>query len=312
MEPILNVVLPVFAIIAVGYAAGRTGFMGSQSVDILNTFVFFFALPALFFGTMSQIALDEVLNWRFIAVWSGGALATLGLAMAVGAFAFPNRSGALSLLGLCAMFSNAVYMGIPILQLAFGPEGLLPAIVVTVLTGTGFLSVGIVMLELDRDDGGGPVAVTISAAKGVLRSPLVLSAGSGLLVSWGGIEVPEPFLNFCTILGSAAGPTALFAMGLFMVGKPLRAGLLEVGWITVLKLAFMPALTYWLAYHVIPLEPLWAQSAVILAALPTGGLMFILSQRYGIYVQRATASIMITTAISVVTLSALLVLMGLA
>jgi len=173
-------------------------------------------------------------------------------------------------------------------------------------------SIGVILLELDRDGDAPGWAIALNAVKGVVRSPLVLSAVGGLLVSWSGLTLPPPMVSYCAILGAAAGPSALFAMGLFMVGKPLRAGLTEVGWITFLKLAFMPLVTYWLAFEVFRLDLLWAQASVILAALPTGGLMFILAQRYNVYVHRTTASIMVSTAVAMVTLSILFLFLGVA
>jgi malonate transporter len=119
-----------------------------------------------------------------------------------------------------------------------------------------------------------------------------------------------PLENLCRILGDAAAPGALFALGLFLVGQRVTAGLAEIGWITFFKLIGQPALTWWLAFHVFDIDPFWAVSAVLLAALPTGALVFVTAQQNGVYVQRASAGIVITTLISVVTLSALLAGLG--
>ena len=73
----------------------------------------------------------------------------------------------------------------------------------------------------------------------------------------------------------------------------------------------MPAITYYLAFHLFEMDPLWAKAAVIQAALPIGALVFVLASRYDVYVQRASSSILITTLLSVVTLSVLFSLLGL-
>jgi malonate transporter len=95
-----------------------------------------------------------------------------------------------------------------------------------------------------------------------------------------------------------------------MVGRSLTAGLGEVSWLVALKLAVQPAITWWLAFKVFSMPDIWAASAVIAAALPTGALVFVLAQQYDIYLQRSTAAIMLSTVASVVTLSALFVLLG--
>ncbi|HUT50047.1 MAG TPA: AEC family transporter [Alphaproteobacteria bacterium] len=178
------------------------------------------------------------------------------------------------------------------------------------ITGAVIMPITVVIIELDLGRGAGPLAIARHVILAVARNPLVLSAGAGLLVSVLGIPLPQPIATFCDIMGAAAGPCALFAIGLFIVGRSLRAGPVEVGWLVLLKLVVQPAITWWLAYKLLAMPPVWAASAVILASLPTGALVFVLAQQYDIYLQRSTAAIVISTVVSVLTLSALFVLLG--
>jgi predicted permease len=310
MGPILNVVFPIFAIMAAGYAAGRFRLLGSESSEALNRFVYFIALPALFFVSMARVSLAEVFNLPFLGAYGGGAAVTFVIAVVVAKYAFPNRLGALGLAGLSAIFANTGYMGIPLLMLAYGEAGMLPAIISTILNGAVIMAFGIVLLELDVHQGEGSLTVLQNALRGVVRSPLVLSAVAGLAVSGFGIPLPQAVGTFCDILGASAGPCALFAIGLFMVGKSPTAGAVEVSWLVFLKLLVQPLITWLLAFHLFTMEPVWAAGAVIQSALPTGALVFVLAQQYGIYVQRSTAVIMASTVISLVTLSALFVYLG--
>src|SRR3546814_7084273 len=141
-----------------------------------------------------------------------------------------------------AIFSNTGYMGIPLLMLAFGEAGMLPAIITTILNGAVIMAFGIVLLELDVHQGKGGLVALTNALRGVLRSPLVLSAAAGLLVSGLGIPLPNAVGTFCDLLGASAGPCALFAIGLFMVGKSPTAGMTEVSWLVFLKLLVQPAI----------------------------------------------------------------------
>ncbi|SMF08495.1 hypothetical protein SAMN06265365_102178 [Tistlia consotensis] len=309
MESIVNVVLPVFAIMAAGYGAGRLGLLGPASSQALNGFVFWCALPALFFGSMAQVPTDQIFNVPYLIAYGGSALATFALALAIAAFAFPNRFGVLAMHALSAIFSNTGYMGIPLLQIAFGKAGTLPGIIATVVNGAVIVGIGIVMLEADRP-GIGWRRILRDALLGLVRSPLIVSAFAGLLWSTTGLGLAKPVVAFTGLLGAAAGPCALFAMGLFMVGKSFTAGLGEVGWVTVLKLLVMPAIAVWLAFDLLDMPRVWALSAVIMAALPTGALMFVLAQKYEIYIQRSVAVILISTVASVVTLSALFIWLG--
>ncbi len=310
MEPIVNVVLPVFAIMLAGYLAGRAGLLGEASSQALNGFVYYIALPALFFVSMARVPVGDVLNGPFLIAFGGGMLATFGLAVLVATFVFPNRTGALGLHGMSAIFSNTGYMGIPLLIIAFGEAGKLPGIISTVMTGVVAMGVVTAILEVDLAADSGPLKALRNVLIGIGKSPLVMSAVAGLLYSYSGFPVPAPVETFCDLLGASAGPAALFAIGLFMVGKSFTAGMGEVGWVVTLKLLVQPLITWWLAYEVLDMDSLWAQTAVIQAALPTGALTFVLAQRYGTYVQRATAVIMISTVASVITLSALFLYLG--
>jgi hypothetical protein len=267
-------------------------------------------LPALFFVSMARVSLAEVFNLPFLGAYGGGAAATFLICVAVAKYAFPNRLGALGLAGLSAIFANTGYMGIPLLMLAYGEAGMLPAIISTILNGAVIMAFGIVLLELDVHQGEGSLTVLRNVLRGVVRSPLVLSAVAGLAVSGFGIPLPQALGTFCDILGASAGPCALFAIGLFMVGKSPTAGATEVSWLVFLKLLVQPLITWLLAFHLFTMEPVWAAGAVIQSALPTGALVFVLAQQYGIYVQRSTAAIMVSTVISLVTLSALFVYLG--
>jgi predicted permease len=308
MEAIVDVVLPVFAIMLSGYLAGRAGLLGPASSAALNGFVYYVALPALFFGSMAQVDLAVAFNWPFIGAFFGGLAVTYVVALAVARVVFPNSFGGLSLNALSAVFSNTGYMGIPLLVTAFGEAGLLPAVIATVSTGAVVLGFAIALLEFDRSSGAAWKSLA-SAGLGVVKSPLVVAATLGLLYSASGLPLPRAIINFTGIVGAAAGPCALFAMGLFMVGKSMTASFKEVGWVCLLKLLLMPAVTYLIAFHFVVLDPLWAKAVVITAALPTGALVFVIAQRYELYVQRATSIIMLSTLISVVTLSVLFVLL---
>lgn len=311
MQAVLNVALPVFGIILCGYLAGRAGLLGAASSGALNAFVYWFALPPLIFIGMAQTPVERILNGPFIAAVSLG-IAGTGVFVALGSrFLFANRGPANGLHAMAALFSNTGYMGIPLFIAAFGEDRVLPAVTATVLN-MFFYGTMTAWIAATKDDsvpkGGFAVAGQVLGA--LARNPLVVAPVIGLAISAAALAVPAPVENLCRILGAAAAPGALFALGLFLVGQRITAGLAEVSWITVFKLLVQPAVTAWLVFSVFDMERFWAVSAVLLAALPTGALVFVTAQQNGIYVQRASAAIVMTTVFSVITLSALLAWFG--
>ena len=311
MQAVFNVVLPVFGLILVGYLAGRFKLLGLESSEALNRFVYFFALPALLFVGMARVPVAKVLNLPFLAAFLGGIAIVFVVALVVARLAFPGRMAARTLNGLSAVFANTGYMGIPLFLTAFGPEGALPAVIATVTLGAIVMAVGVIMIELDLSEGGGLGKALADVVRGVALNPLLIAPVAGLAWSAAGLGLPAPVATFCDLLGAAAGPSALFAIGLFLATRSLAALMggrraVEVAWLVALKLVGQPLATWWLA-RFLGLDPFWTASAVILAALPTGALVFVLASQYGVYVERASAVILASTVVSVVTLSAIMV-----
>ncbi|WP_420549052.1 AEC family transporter [Curvivirga sp.] len=305
MYAILNVALPVFAIMGAGFLCGRFRFLGQDSTAALNGFVYYAALPALFIVSMSRAPVDDILNIPYLAAYVGGTFATYGIALFVASFFFADRLGAMSQHGWSAAFANTGYMGIPLMITAFGEEGAVPAIVATIINGGVLTPLAIVILELDKSDGETKGQMMRRVFGAVVRNPLLIGAAIGLFFAFTGIALPLPVETFTELLGAAASPAALFAMGLFLVNSEIKSGLIESGWASFIKLIIHPAIT-WILVIMLDLPPLFAASAIIMAALPTGGLVFLVSQQFNTYVDRSASIILISTLVSIITLSALL------
>lgn len=302
MQALIDVSIPVFGIILAGYLAGRFKLLGQDSTAALNGFVYFIALPALFVSSTSQAPVAEVLDWRLLAVIGGGYIVTALPVAILARILFSKRIGEVGLHSAAAVFANTGYMGIPLVLTAFGAAAT-NAMIAAVLANL-FIVLGIAsaVMEVDRTGATGP-RVVVDAVRGLIRSPLLWACAVGMVLSAIQVSIPGPALKFLDLLGAAAGPCALFAMGLFLVGQSVRRGAGEVTWITVVKLVVHPVATWLIAHYLIPLDPLEEAVAVIMAALPTGGLIFVLAQRYGVYVQRATAAILVSTIVSIATVS---------
>ena len=304
MEPVFNVVLPVFGIILSGYACGRFKLLGPASSEALNKFVYFVALPVLLFHAMARVHPDEILNWPFLGAFAGGSFIVTFVGILFARWVFKTRLSEQAMFGMVTIFGNTGYMGIPLSIVAFGDAGALPAIVATVFQTVIMIPIYAVMIEADlRGERG--LTAAIAVAKSLTRNPLLVSSVAGLAWSFGGLKLPVPVDTFCGILSGAAGPAALFAIGSFLVGKSLTQGLSEITAVTVFKLLVHPAVTWLLFAYVFEVEPLWQAVGLLMAALPAGALCFVVAQNYNVYVQRTSAAILISTIAAVLTLSAL-------
>lgn len=310
MESVFGIVFPIFGIILVGFAVGRIGLLGPASSEALNGFVYWVALPALFLHGLAKAPLDRILDWALIGAYLGGIFLVFGMSYVVARFLFPGRVGALALHSLAASFPNSGYMGIPLFLLAFGEAGSLPVIVANVAQSITIFFVVLFLIELDA--GTGSLGKRLRPiVKNLLLNPFLIGAGLGLGLNAAGIGLSGPLETLVKTLGAAASPCALFALGLFMVGKPITRGLPEVSWLAFVKLVAHPLIAWIIAKPLMGLPAETARALVLIAALPTGALVFVVAQRYDVFVQRGSAAVLVSTILSVITLSVLLVIYGL-
>lgn len=302
----VNVVLPLFGIMLAGYLAGRFRVLMEGSSAILSQFVFVMSLPALIFISLSRIQVGDFFDWPFLGALGGGMLSIFCLSLLVARVAFPDSLTALGLHGLTAMFSSTAYIGLPVILMVFGDAGLVPGIIGVVITGAVFLPLGIILAEIDKSRGRGEGVFTLTPLIAVLRNPIMVATMAGLTASAAGIAIPAPIATFCETLSAAFIPCALFSAGLFISGCSVKGETKEIAWLVFAKLVLHPLVTWWLAYHVFALEGILPAIAVLQAALPSGVPVFVLAQQYNTFVTRSSAVIVVSTAISVVTLSVLL------
>jgi predicted permease len=195
MQAIFDVVLPVFGIILTGYLAGRIKLLGPDSSEALNKFCYWFALPPVLFLGPARVPLEQVFNLPFIATFMGGVAITWLIALAVGVIAFRDRPAVIALALLSGTFSNAGYMGIPLFLAAFGPQGVLPAVIATVSYTLLLVATTVIIVEADLAGHGGAARAFVNVLKGLVKSPLIVAPLLGLaftIVDTAGWEDLDP------------------------------------------------------------------------------------------------------------------------
>jgi len=307
MSALLNIIFPIFAIVIAGYICGRYNLLGPESSEALNRFVYWVALPALLFKAMANVNLAAVFNWSFIIGFTIALFVLWILASAVGKFLFRLNTAESALHGLNGVYANTGYMGIPLALAAYGDEAGLPAILATVISVMS-VALAIIPIEISRRRTTNSYRVLAQVGKALIYNPMIVAPVIGLIWASTNLSLATPVETFMNILGAAAGPCALFAIGLYLVGKPVVEGTAEIAAITVIKLVIHPALTGIAVVFIFPTEPLWAAVAVLCAALPIGSGPFVLAKAQNIYVRRTSTAMLATTALSIATVSIILIL----
>ena len=302
MNALINVVIPVFGIILTGYLAGRFGVLGPESAAALNRFVYYFAIPSATFIFAARAPIDRIFDWPFIGAFVSGSVLTLLIALIVGRLWFRHDTATLSVAGVTAVFGQVIGIGLPLLLTAYGPDGALPPIVAALIYVVLFLTSVIAVLEAARTSDLSPLRMAPQLAGTLLRNPVVISPLLGVLYSMTALPLPKALSNYLDLMAAAVGPGALFAVGLSLVGRKLTSSAGEVIWLSALKTAVNPILTFVLVTYVFVMDPFWSQAAVILSAMPVGTNPYVIAQQYDVHIETVSPAIVVSTAMSVVTI----------
>lgn len=304
---VLDVLAPVFGIIALGYLAVRASLLDTAGVRGVVAFVFNFALPVLLFRSMAGVELPDRVPWSFLAAFYSASLATYALGMAVGRWGFRRPADEQAIFGMAASFSNTVFLGIPIILAALGPEATLPVFLIIAFHSATFMPLTVALIHLGRGEAMGVVGQGVTLVRAVVKDPIVMGLLLGLLANLAGLELRGSLDRMAELLGGAALPAALFAMGASLAGHPAGSDGAPASVLAFLKLVVHPALVWVVAVPLLGLEGVWAATAVLMAGMPTAVNTYLFGARYGAAPSVAARAVLVSSAASLVTLAVLLV-----
>ncbi|MBF2760899.1 MAG: AEC family transporter [Ectothiorhodospiraceae bacterium AqS1] len=292
--------LPFFAIIGLGFLSGRSGFFSEEATDCLTRFVFYFALSAMIFRFSSNLSIEDILQWNFVAAYLCASISVYALALIVARIRRVRIEEAV-IEAQCSVVGNVGFLGIPMLWLLMGEAavGYIMLVLTMDLLIFGTASVSVIIA---RRDGRMSLSLVQVLLAGLLRNPMIMSLTIGLVWSAWSLPIPGPVDEFMSLLGAAATPGALFAIGASLASKSTER--IEVaGWLSFCKLILHPAAVAFFALTVFPVELFSAAVMIALASLPVAGNIYIIAQHYKVAPQRVSASILISTVIGIVTVS---------
>ncbi|MCV2881677.1 AEC family transporter [Actibacterium sp. XHP0104] len=300
MLPVLLQTLPFFALIGLGYGAGRTRFFSPEANAALTRFVFYFALSAMLFRFSANLSLAEVLDWDFVAAYVLGTGAVYLLVTLVALLRGRGVQEA-AVEAQCGVVGNVGFLGVPMLVMLLGEAAIGPVMLVLAVDLIVFGSL-IVILITGARDGRMSLGILRTVGGGLIRNPMIVSIVLGLGWSAARLPIPTPMNDFLGILGAAATPGALFAIGGSLASKSAER-LAVAGWLSFAKLVLHPAAVAVTALMLFQVAPYAAGVMIAAAALPVAGNVYILAQHYGVAPQRVSASILLSTLASIVTVS---------
>lgn len=305
MIAILLKTLPFFALIGVGYWAGRVRFFTPEATAWLTKFVFYFALSAMLFRFASNLSVAEIWDARFVAAYLWGCGVVYAIAMGVAFWRGISVEEA-AIEAQCAVIGNTGFLGVPMLVVLMGPEAAGPILMVLSIDLIVFSTIVTLIITGVRQ-GRMSLGIIKALAIGLLKNPMIVSMALGLAWSATGFAVPAPVNDFMALLGGAATPGALFAIGASLATKSAER-VAVAGWLSFCKLVLHPSAVAFAAIYLFNVAPGPASVMIAAAALPVAGNVYILAQHFSVAPQRVSASILISTALSILTVTIVMAL----
>jgi predicted permease len=302
---IINIILPVFLIIGLGYALRTARFLSEEANAVLSRIVFYVAAPALLFHGTSQTPLQQSVNLPVLLLIAAVTL-VVGFSVYIAAAGSPPaRRGVLA---QGSHRSNMVFVALPIITNAYGDSVLGPTAVLI-----GFMVIWYNLLAVffltqpHRKVSAGLPEVWIGTAMKMGRNPLIIGCAGGMIVSAAGLTVPDALNKSLDLVGRTALPLALISVGAGLAFSKLRSELTGSLAISVVKLIVYPAAVY-AGLSMLKVEGVDLEVPVLLMASPTAVVSYIMAKEMDGDERLAGAIVIATTTVSMLTISAWLVL----
>ena len=292
--------IPFFALIGLGYSAAIVKFFSAEATTYLTRFVFYFALSAMLFRFSSDLSLGELYDPQFILAYLSASIVVYLLATAVAMFKnTPSSEAAVE--AQCSVIGNVGFLGIPMLAILMGAKavGFIMIILAVDLIVFGSLIILIIVVSKDKKL---DVFLFYRLLIGLLKNPMIVSIICGLLWSASGWSLPGPVSDFIIMLGSAATPGALFAIGASLAQKSAEK-FETAAWLSFCKLILHPLAVCIAVFYVFEVELYAATVMIAAASLPVAGNIFMVAEHYNVAPKRASAAIFLSTVFSIFTVS---------
>jgi predicted permease len=309
MLDVLSVTLPIFILIALGFAATRLGAATAADIQALGTFVIRFALPALIFNSLAQRPFAEIANARYLAACAVGSLAVFAAMFALARALKPGDRARCAIQALGSSCSNSGFVGYPVALLFVGPRATVAVALTMVIENVVVMPLALTLAESSRTAGKRSSARARRLVTRLARNPLIIAILLGAVISFAGIGLPTALARAVNMLATASSAVALFAVGGMLVGLEVGGVTRDAARIVAGKLVLLPAAVFAAQLALAPaLEPDLRRSMLIFASAPTLSIFPLIGRQYG-QERVCAASVVMATGLSFLTMSALLLVL---
>jgi len=309
MTDSLTIIAPVFLIMILGYGLGKTRLFPEGSSAILIAFVWYVAIPALMFRSLAPKGLPAVSELWLIGAYYGALYIVYALSIFIARKALRLSAAEGGIFALVTCFANGVFIGVPVIEGAYGDEGVRLLLILLSFHSLTLLPVTTVIIERAFNETSNG-SITRRIFNNIWHNPILIALLAGL--AWSALSLPFPnwLDRVMELPGQAASPVGLFAAGLALSNVTVAGNLKHAMVAVSLKLLLLPIAVYCATMFVFRLPDVWVGVATLMAALPSGTIGYSFACQYDVGARRAATTVLVSTAISAVTLSIVLLLLN--
>jgi len=303
MLDVVNLALPFFGLIFIGFACGKLKKLPDEGLAWMNFFILYVALPALFFRILSKTPLEQLAQVGFVKATVLATASAFAISFFIGLVLRRGKVGDATLAAVAGGFGNVGYMGPGLALATLGQDAAVP--VALIFTFDALLVFTVVPL-LMAFSGSGRTSISralVDVVGSIVFNPLLIAAALGVAAAAYRIEPPEAVDRLLQFLYTSAAPCALFAIGVTVALRPLERMPRELPWLIGVKLVLHPTLVLLLLPLFGTFSETWVSTAVLLAALPPALTAFVFARQYGTWIEEASSVVLIGTLTSVATLT---------
>jgi len=301
---VVEVIVPVFGVVALGYLIGAIRWMDSAAVRGLSLYVFNIAIPLLLFKAMSTVTLPTQMPWGYVFGFFACALGCFLVVFWLMRAISGGSAGEAGIFAFGSSYGNFIPLGIPLVLTAFGEAATIPLFLLVAFQAPVFFAPMIIIQESAKHrNRRGPIGWPV--LKSIFANQYLLGIGLGLAINLSGLSLPDPVSEIIGMIGRSAVPCALFALGAALSFYAIEGVLSRSLAVVVIKNLLLPLLVWWVSGR-LGLPAVWQAVMVVMAALPVGINTYLFAERYQCGQALAGTAVVLSTGVSVVTLSVIL------
>jgi predicted permease len=306
MIDVLNLSLPYFGLIFVGFACGKFRQLPEAGLAWLNFFLLYISLPALFFRILAKTPFEQLNNPPFVIATTCATVLAFAAASAV-ARLFGRRTARESLMaGLAGGYGNIGYMGPGLALATFGASAAVPVALIFCFDNIFLFSIVPMLMAVFGSERRPLWPSVLHVAKQIAFHPLIVASWLGALAAAVHFDPPVAVDRTLEFLQNAAAPVALFALGVTVALRPFERVPWEVPGVVAVKLLLHPVMAFALLMLLGPFDAQWIATALLMASLPPALNAFIIARQYDTWVEAASTAVLLGTLVSVLTLTVIM------